>query len=76
MPKNRSPLTGTILNYLRRYVGEFGHGPTIREIQGACNISSTSVVEYHLIILEDKQLIERSRDENGRALARLLKVRS
>ncbi|MCD4751907.1 MAG: winged helix DNA-binding protein [Anaerolineaceae bacterium] len=74
MPRPASPLRGRILNYLRRYVGEHDHGPTIRQIMDALNVSSTSVVEYHLVALEKRGQIQRGRDINGRAQARLLNV--
>ncbi len=48
-----------------RFIGEFkkGHGypPTIREIGAALKISSTSVVNYNLNILEQRGLIERDK---------------
>ncbi len=36
--------------------------PTVRDIQRICNISSTSVVDYNLKILEKKNLVNRRRD--------------
>ena len=61
---------------VRKYVGDKGHGPTIRQIMDDCYVSSTSVVEYHLRKLEEQGRIERPKNKNGRALARLMKVRS
>ena len=37
-----------ILDYVQEYWVEHGYSPAIREIGGACDISSTSVVVYHL----------------------------
>ena len=36
--------------------------PTVRDIQGLCNISSTSVVDYNLKILQKKGLVTRRKD--------------
>ena len=33
--------------FINEFVTERGYGPTIREIQTACNLSSTSVAHYH-----------------------------
>ena len=47
-----------------QFIGEFGeeHGypPTVRDIQQACEISSTSVVDYNLRIIEREGHIRRS----------------
>ncbi len=48
-----------IMEYISRYVVENGRPPTIREIGAACNISSTSVVNYNLTRLKEKGLLER-----------------
>ena len=37
-----------ILEFTKRYYGEHGLPPVIREIQDVYNISSTSVVQYNL----------------------------
>lgn len=44
--------------------------PTIRDLQKATGITSTSVVNYYLDILEKEGKIVRVRDENGNCLAR------
>ena len=36
--------------------------PTVRDIQGICNISSTSVVDYNLKILQKKGIVTRRKD--------------
>ena len=51
-----------ILAYIQEYVAEFGRPPTIREIGGAVNISSTSVVNYNLTKLKELGLLERDSD--------------
>ncbi|MCA9897027.1 MAG: transcriptional repressor LexA [Ardenticatenaceae bacterium] len=51
-----------ILAYIQEYVAEFGRPPTIREIGGAVNISSTSVVNYNLTKLKERGLLERDSD--------------
>jgi len=46
-----------ILSFLRGFVQEKGYAPTVGEIQQALNISSKSVVKYHLNALEKEGLI-------------------
>lgn len=53
-----------IIQYLRKRQQEGLSAPTIREIQEACDISSTSLVVYYLKKLESLGLIER---RNNRA---------
>jgi repressor LexA len=48
-----------MLDYIHEYIGENGRPPTIREIGGAVDISSTSVVNYNLTRLKEKNLLER-----------------
>jgi len=48
-----------VYDFIRDYYRKRGYPPTIREIQQALNISSTSVVDYHLKSLEKKRLIKR-----------------
>ncbi|MGC8787178.1 MAG: transcriptional repressor LexA, partial [Anaerolineae bacterium] len=45
-----------------KFVQENGYPPTIREIGRAANISSTSVVNYNLNILQAKGYIQRDRE--------------
>ncbi|MBI4236469.1 MAG: transcriptional repressor LexA [Chloroflexi bacterium] len=49
-----------ILRFIERFLDERGYPPTIRDIQHACDISSTSVVDYNLRALERASLIRRS----------------
>ena len=51
-----------ILHFTREFIEEQGYPPTVRDIQYACNISSTSVVDYNLNILQREGHIRRSPD--------------
>ncbi len=63
MSESRAPaLSDTrqrILDFITRYKEEHDLPPTIREIQHALGISSTSMVSYHLKALERAQLVNR-----------------
>ncbi len=62
MVKRLSDKQKRIQTFIGRYVTENGYPPSIREIQTACRISSTSVVDYNLNILESRGLLERRAD--------------
>jgi repressor LexA len=62
MVKRLSDKQQRIKTYITRYVGDNGYPPSIREIQAACHISSTSVVDYNLNILENRGLLHRRAD--------------
>ena len=51
-----------ILAFLRHFREEKDYPPTIRDIVKACSISSTSVVDYNLKILEKEGYIRRDRE--------------
>lgn len=51
-----------ILEFIRQFVAEHDYPPSIRQIQEACQISSTSVVDYNLRILERLGYIRRDRE--------------
>jgi repressor LexA len=51
-----------ILAFLRRFREDKDYPPTIRDIVKACGISSTSVVDYNLKILEKEGYIRRDRE--------------
>ena len=51
-----------ILSFISGFDEEHSYPPTIRDIQYACSISSTSVVDYNLKILERKGYIRRDRE--------------
>ncbi len=56
-----SKLQRSMLRYMARYYREHGYPPTIREILRACpEASSTSVVQYNLKRLEEKDLLKRA----------------
>jgi repressor LexA len=51
-----------ILKYIEAYVDERGYPPSIREIGDRVGISSTSVVDYNLKVLEREGHIRRDRE--------------
>ncbi len=51
-----------MLEFIREFIEEHQYPPTIREIGRAAGISSTSVVNYNLNILEREGLIVRNRE--------------
>ncbi len=50
-----------ILDFIEGFCGQNAYPPTIREIQKDLEISSTSVVDYNLNALEERQYIRRNR---------------
>ena len=48
-----------IHEFIRHSFDEKGYAPTVRDIMRGCNISSTSLVQYHLNILEKEGHIHR-----------------
>ena len=52
----------TILSFIQRFSRENGYPPTVREIAEAAGISSTSVVNYHLNVLQAEGYIIRDRE--------------
>jgi len=51
-----------IIDFIRAFLEDRGYPPTIRDIVGGCGISSTSVVDYNLKILEKGGYIRRHRE--------------
>jgi len=49
-----------MMSYLRRFIDQNGYPPSLREIAKGMNISSTSIVWYHLRQLEESGAIERT----------------
>ncbi|MEK7874338.1 MAG: transcriptional repressor LexA [Chloroflexota bacterium] len=47
-----SPKQRSIMDFIRSFLDDKGYPPTVRDIQRGCEISSTSVVDYNLNILE------------------------
>lgn len=75
-----SPKQERILDFLRRFLDDKDYPPTVRDIVKGCGISSTSVVDYNLNILEREGYIRRDReisrgielvDSNRRRLVRV-----
>ena len=60
--KKLSAKQARIMEYLRWFIDDRGYPPTIRDIARGCNISSTSVVEYNLRVLERDGHITRDRE--------------
>lgn len=50
-----------ILSFIQDFQAEKGYIPSLREILKACNISSTSVVDYNLHRLEEKGYVKREK---------------
>ncbi len=62
MARNLSRRQQSMLEYIEQFLDENNYPPTIREIQKDLSISSTSVVDYNLNILEQRNLIRRNRN--------------
>jgi len=54
-----SPKQRGIMDFIRSFLDEKGYPPTVRDIQRGCDISSTSVVDYNLNILERLGILRR-----------------
>ncbi len=48
-----------IMEYLTEFIEEFGYSPSIREIGDSIDVKSTSLVDYYLNQLEEKEYISR-----------------
>lgn len=57
-----TPRQRQILAFIRDFAAAHNRPPTVREIQHALNISSTSVVDYNLNKLEEKGELRRNRN--------------
>lgn len=62
MAKQLSRRQQAMLAYIEQFLDENTYPPTIREIQRDLEISSTSVVDYNLNILESRNYIRRNRN--------------
>ncbi len=51
-----------VLEFVERHIRENGYPPTLREIGGEVGISSTSVVNYNLDVLQKKGLLVRAQE--------------
>ena len=59
MKKKLSEKQEKILSYIRGFLEEHQFPPTVRDIQAGCGISSTSVVDYNLRILQREGHLKR-----------------
>ena len=57
-----SPRQERMIQFIREFRARHGYPPTVREIGAAAGISSTSVVDYNLNILEKTGIIKRDRE--------------
>lgn len=48
-----------IIDFIHRFLVDRGYPPTVRDMQSGCGLSSTSVVAYHLNILETEGYLYR-----------------
>ena len=60
--KNLSPRRQRILGFINEFIQDNGIPPTVRDIQSACDVSSTSVVDYNLRLLERDGYLNRRPD--------------
>ena len=59
MKKKLSPRQDGILDFIHKFMDECQFPPTVRDIQAGCGISSTSVVDYNLHILQREGFLRR-----------------
>lgn len=59
MKKKLSPRQQGIMDFIRGFMEEHQFPPTVRDIQSGCDISSTSVVDYNLHILQREGYLRR-----------------
>ena len=84
MKRKLSPRQQRMLAFIGDFMDEHQFPPTVRDIQGGCEISSTSVVDYNLQILQREghlrrlpevsrgiELLDGSRRGSGRDLVRV-----
>lgn len=60
--KKLTPRRQRILDFIQAFIDENGLPPTVRDIQKACEISSTSVVDYNLRLLDRDGYLNRRPD--------------
>jgi len=51
-----------ILDFISDFIEEKGYAPSVRDVVEGCGISSSSVAQYHLNVLEHKGYIRRDRE--------------
>ena len=71
--KRMPPRRQRILAYIQEFLTDNGVPPTVRDIQKACDISSTSVVDYNLRVLDRDGYLNR-RPEMARGIELLDKA--
>lgn len=57
-----SPRQNQILNFIAKFIEEKDYAPSVRDIVKGCGISSSSVAQYHLNVLERGGYIRRDRE--------------
>ena len=62
MRKRLPPRRQQILDFIQTFIAENGIPPTVRDVQRACEISSTSVVDYNLKVLKRDGYLNRRPD--------------
>jgi len=55
------PQRKQILNFITNFTSERGYAPSVRDLADGCHSSSSSVVQYHLNVLERDGYIHRDR---------------
>lgn len=60
--KDLSRRQRAIMDFIEEFLGDNDYPPTIRDIQHELNISSTSVVDYNLKVLESRNYIRRNKN--------------
>ncbi len=60
--KRLPPRRQQILDFIQTFIAENGIPPTVRDVQRACEISSTSVVDYNLKVLKRDGYLNRRPD--------------
>ena len=56
-----SPKRKQILDFITAFIEGKGYAPSVRDIVEGCAISSSSVAQYHLNVLEQQGYIRRDR---------------
>ena len=57
--KKLSPRQQSIFDFIAQFIQNHQYPPSVRDIQNGCNISSTSVVDYNLRILQREGYLRR-----------------
>ena len=57
-----SPRQKQILDFITAFIEEKGYAPSVRDVTRGCGISSSSLAQYHLNVLEREGYIRRERE--------------